>query len=69
MPSNIKTLKAMNRRRGKNIRLIMDMVKALRKKSREEEIELFGKQVSMQIKVSENKKTYKRHRKHRGRVD
>jgi hypothetical protein len=58
----------MNRRR-KNTRLIMDMVKALRKKSREEEIQLFGKQVSMQAKVSENKKTYRRHRKHRKQLD
>lgn len=53
--------------RRKNTKLIMDMVKALRKKSREEEIQVFGKQVSMQTKVSESKKAYKRHRKHRGR--
>ena len=56
-------------RKRKNIKLIMDMVKTLRKKSREEEIELFGKQVSMQTKVSENKKAYKRHRKHRKQLD
>lgn len=56
-------------RKRKNIKLIMDMVKALRKKSREEEIQLFGKQVSMQTKVSESKKVYKRHRKHRKQLD